>query len=110
MNATEYIKANKHLRNNQLTDKDLIIILDGFLCENRKNTMNFDSGELFHISKSLENSLFIQQRKVNKLETTLEKANDGREVFLIEKQIRRQKRIVQDLENLISKVNENKNN
>ena len=87
MNATEYLKANMHLRNNQFTNKDLIFILDGFLLENRKKTMNFDTGELFHISKSIEVSLINQQIKVNKLENDLKKTKDGKKVFLIEKQI-----------------------
>jgi hypothetical protein len=107
MNATEYLKANMHLRNNQFTNKDLIFILDGFLLENRKKTMNFDTGELFHISKSIEVSLINQQKKNNKLENDLKKTKDGKKVFLIEKQIRRQKRILEDLENLKTKINEN---
>jgi hypothetical protein len=107
MNATEYLKANMHLRNNQFTDKDLIFILDGFLLENRKKTMNFDTKELFHISKSIEVSFINQQKKINKLENDLKKTKDGKEVFLIQKQIRRQKRILQDLENLKTKINEN---
>lgn len=107
MNATEYLKANMHLRNNQFTNKDLIFILDGFLLENRKKIMNFDTGELFHISKSIEVSLINQQKKINKLENDLKKTKDGKEVFLIQKQIRRQKRILEDLENLKTKINEN---
>ena len=106
MNATEYLKKNKHLRNNNFSDKDLIIILDGFLQEKRTNSKDYDNREVAIISKSLENFLLINEGKINGLVKSHEKETDGKKRFFISKVIKRQEKIVFDIEQLILKTSE----